>query len=269
MPRTSGRALALALAAGGLSAGPVHAGHVPQAAVIGFSADGRYAAYEEHFTDDVSQEPYAAIHIVDVAGGTAVPGATTAVHIAIDGLPEAQLLGDGEALARQRALEQAAPLLARYGIARDNAGTVLVHRPPSDFDALPHDAQFSIGGAWSMWSPDLSVLRLSIREAEDAACLRERGLPAVSLLRIDLEQGDGAVATTLHDDAGGLDAGRGCPVGYRLYQIVAFPVDPPGRDLCCAADYALLVLVAVEFMSGDEGTDARFLPAAALVERVF
>lgn len=244
------------------------AGQAPQAEVIGFSADGRYVAYEEYYTDDVSQEPTAMVHVIDVAMSVRVPDATIAVTLAFDALPIEEFYLMGEVIARRRAMERAAAVLADYGIVAGNAGATLIYHPATDLDAAPHQVHFSIGNAFSMWAPDENQLDLNVREAAaPPACALDYDRPTVALLTVNLDQAYGGNHVTLAADDS-LEAHRGCPDGYSIYLVVAYPIDPPGVNQCCAERYALLVLIAAEFRSGAEGTDERFVAVAADVERV-
>lgn len=247
-----------------MGAGAAMAGDRAQSAIIGFSPDGRYVAYEQYGTQDGSGYLYAAIQILDVAANESVAGAPVAVMLTEDDMSYQALIEADVALARDLALEQASPVLAAHGIVPGAAGTTLVYRPFSDLAAPSPTVPFSIGAAFSPYLHDENVLQLTLTPASSAQCLG-LAVDAVFLLRLDLIQADGARATTLHDETG-LPEGLSCPSDYRIHSVVVYAPDQTDQSDCCADTYAMLVLLAVEASPGFEGPDTRYVGVAGLID---
>jgi predicted secreted protein len=101
----------------------IFAGDFAKLEVIGFSANGRYLAFEEYGTLDGSGFPYSTIFFVDTAKNSfATP--PIKVRLERDAATEAQ--------ARQQAASFAAKPIAAYRIIRGNTGSLVVSHLPTD-----------------------------------------------------------------------------------------------------------------------------------------
>lgn len=253
--------LASAAAMAALAIGHASAGDRAQTAIIGFSSDGAYVAFEEFGSQDGSGYPYSTIYVLDVAANDWVSGSPVRVMIDDSEMSEDQLFTIGLHAARQRAMQQAASVFAARGIVPGNVGTTVIHHPYSDLDAPAYRVPFSIGAAVSPYLAEHNEMRLSMSPAASATCAGY-GLDQVYIFSLELIQ-DGLV-TALQTDTG-LPDSRGCPTDYRIHQIVVYGIDQPDQTLCCAERYAMLVLLAVEKGPGFEGPDTRYLGVSGVV----
>ncbi|MEZ5668817.1 MAG: DUF2259 domain-containing protein [Alphaproteobacteria bacterium] len=244
-------------------AGVAQAGDRAEAAVIGFSADGRYAAYEQYGVQDGSGYPYAQIHILDVAAGGPVQGAPFGVMLTEEDLPEPQLYDEGLATARADVRALAADALAAHGIDGSRQGIAVLNRLTGDLNAPEREARFSIDAAMGLTVRDDLLLRLNAWPAASAVC-ESYGVDAIQQLAVELIQRGGYARETLLQDDGTVE-GRTCPGSYRIAQIVAFAPEQ-GGPASMAESYVLLVLIAVEELPGFEGPDTRYFGLAALVD---
>lgn len=109
----------------------VFAGDYAQFSFIGFSADGKYLAFEEYGTHDGSGLPYSNIYIVDVEKNTfaSPPFRKTIDEGVIDGskIPAEEVI-------RAKAKKAAAADLRKYKIVAGNTGNLVVARLLTDID---------------------------------------------------------------------------------------------------------------------------------------
>lgn len=253
--------LASVIALAMLASGHASAGDRAQTAIVGFSPDGAYVAFEEFGSQDGSGFPYSNIYVLDVAANDWVSGSPIRVMIEDDEMSEDQLFTIGLHAARQRAMQQAASVFAARGIVPGNVGTTVIHHPYSDLEAPAYRVPFSIGAAISPYLAEHNELRLSLRPTASETCA-SYGLDQVFIFSLELIQ-DGLV-TALQSDSG-LPESRVCPTDYRIHQIVVYGIDQPDQTLCCAERYAMLVLVAMQRGPGFEGPDTRYLGVSGVV----
>jgi len=82
---------------------PARAGNFAQPAIIGYSTDLRYFAFEEYGIEDASGFPYSSIYIVDLKNNSLVPGAVVHVRLDKEADPSSGQLVQARAMARQKA----------------------------------------------------------------------------------------------------------------------------------------------------------------------
>jgi hypothetical protein len=264
---SSVRALAVAVAAiGGLAAGEAAAGDLARAEVIGFSVDGRYVAYEDYGVEGEGS-PYSTIYVIDVAANAWVPGSP--IHFELfdeDPSSWADIDDDPVALTRDLAMEQAQPMLDRFGIVAGAAGTTLVHYPLSDVNAPTHEVQFSIHAVFTTYVQGLYTLYLSEQEIPHAVCDAD-DLGPVSMMALELQSpyDDAPVALQIDQT---LPESRLCVSGYRIHSVIVYAPNVDNQVDCCASGkLAMLVLLETAGWGPDrlEGTDYRHLGVTGMV----
>lgn len=261
---TAQRILAGLLLLGLFGAGSAQAGYTARVAVIGFSSDGRYVAFEEYGELETSGIVFANVMVMDVATNQPVPGAP--IRLEYDVFERPDLADDGVSQTRAEALAEAQPVLDSYAIVAGATGSILVHRPLSDLDAPAHEATFSLGAAYSRYTPDTNLLRLTVQELADHACDAEQ-LGPVATMSLTLDGDIVDQPLVLHQDDGLPDV-RGCAYDYRIHSIVAYTPDETNQHRCCYADQAMLVLVSVA-QFGFEGPDWRFIGVTTMLNDVW
>jgi predicted secreted protein len=213
------------------------AGDRALAEFIGYSADGRYFAFEEYGIQDGSGFPYSNVYFIDLPADAWVPG--TPVRVMVD--EEGASLFDTRAAAR----EQAAGRLKSLGIA------VPAHLIALNGDGEPGDGLSLRFGAVGYPPGDVQDdwrLALEIFDATSPQdCITYLGEEPKGYALLLEREGQ---VRELHRDAGALPNSRGCPVTYRIYGVVARP------DTATVEDAVAIVSV---YPHGFEGPDRRFL----------
>jgi predicted secreted protein len=252
-------ALALCLGFGG---SPAQAADMARPAIIGFSEDGRFVAFEEYGIQDGSGYPYANLYVIDVAANDWVQGAPVRVVIDDSQHDPEVLWTQGVPMVREEVRRQAAAVLDRHGIIPGNTGTTLVYHPHSDLDVSPHAASFSIAAAYTTgFMPERNVLTLTERPATSAYCEKFDLGPHV-VLTLELAR-EGEAPQVLQEDSR-LPDSRNCPTSYRIHSVVAYALDVVDQSQCCGSAYALLVLVGMAQL-GFEGPDWRYMGITTIV----
>jgi predicted secreted protein len=229
------RAASLALA-GALLATPALAGDRALIDFIGFSAEGRYFAFEEFGVQDGSGFPYSNIYVIDVPADKWVAGTPYRVRLDDAAASLAQ--------ARDRAAEMAGPRLEALGIS-----------DPADLVALNGDGEMGDGTHLNFGAPGYFP-----NDPQGVFTLRMEILAAESPEDCESYLGDKAkgFALTLTDAQGERDLfrddvlprSRGCPTTYRIYGVVAPQyATPPAGYVAIIATYPF----------GFEGPDRRFI----------
>lgn len=221
------------------AAAPAFAGDAANFAALGFSADGRYLAYEEFGVQDGSGFPYSNIFILDVAEDKWAGGS-----------PFRVLLEDerpGLATVRAKSAEAAAAAIAKLAIAE-----------PAVIEALNGDGEVGHDGSsitfgargFGMDAPPNPVtLKIeSFESTSTVPCVESFGFPPPVGFALTLEA-DGK-STELHRDKS-VPASRNCTVAYRPFGIVA-PVNWSWNQRTPVA------IISV-FSQGFEGPDRRFI----------
>jgi predicted secreted protein len=234
------------------------AGDAAARRIIGFSPDGNYFAFEQYGTLDWSDthSGWSEIAIIDTRTDGFVGGKPITV---VDESAEATLT---QKQARQKAAALAAPLLAKYAIAKGGeriAGDKLTF--PDETIAYGDIAR--VEEASQKWlSPRFDELRISTIQldeilagsATDCSTTFDEAHAAEAAgkargFRLSLQMLDDAGIKILHEDKS-VPASRKCPSSYSLSEAYAYkPAKKPA---------AIAVLVQ-RFSQGWEGRDRRFI----------
>ncbi|HEY0917655.1 DUF2259 domain-containing protein [Devosia sp.] len=228
-------AASLALAAGALLAAPAAAGDRALIDYVGYSADGRYFAFEEYGVQDGSGFPYSTIYVLDLPADRWVAGSPY----------RARLEGDsdsvGEVRAAARALAQ--PTLARLAIGV--GAQLLAVNADGEPDAAAYSLRFGTPGFGLDGVQDESLLELErfpLPAAVDCSVVEGEVYGfALSLDGVEIAR-----------DRGRLPASRGCPLDYRVHAVVG----PP--DWLFGEPAPRVAIIAIHPF-GFEGPDRRFL----------
>jgi predicted secreted protein len=255
-----GTAILLALA---LVAKPAAAGDGAALNMIGFSADGRYFAFEQYGEQDGSGTLYSIITTLEVASDRLVKGSPTTVTMDADdpklGKEPRKVQLDR---IRAKAAAEAAILFKQLGIVR--AGNVVASARRSrsvlmldaeDVKAARHAAVSNLSLPADSFGPDAQLV---LRDF-DIALPRCKHLVAgehPSGFGLTLER-KSRPTIHLHRDQT-IPSARGCPDRYGLADAMALPL-PDGSA-------ALAVLIQY-FYQGLEGPDRRFLAVTGRVVR--
>lgn len=238
--------LASALFAMVLSFSPAVAGDADKLAVIGFSKDASYFAFETYGVGDGSGLGYSDIYIIDVKANSWVQESPFRQR----GEDENQT----QAVARAGALKQAAPLLKKYGIDKpyeflaDNPITEIVaDRKRIEFDSIHRsygNSTVKPGDA----ADNRYVLQLTdFPVVADANCLSEDSSRFGFSLQIK-QTLSGKILEPYKDAT--VPKSRGCPFNYELEAIIS-PDDESGS--------AILIAIVAYYTQGFEGPDRKFI----------
>lgn len=220
-----------------LAVSPAWAGDRALAEVIGYSSDSHYFAFEEFGIQDGSGFAYSNIYVIDLTEDNWVVG--TPVRMLAD--DEKTSLTEVRTAARDKAgetlatLEIEAPVqvLAMVGDgAPDQTGESLRF-------GLPHSSDGTVEGDYL----------LSLETGETQAMTPCNAWFGARALGFTLSVEDKGAARVIHADET-LPRSRGCPVGYRIYGVLAPWTDNPLPHA--------VALISV-FAHGFEGPDRRFL----------
>jgi predicted secreted protein len=231
--------LASTLASMALLAAPAQAGDAAQFNPLGFSADGRYFAFEAYGIQDGSGFPYASLTILDVAEDKWAAGSPFDVRMEDDTatMADARDAVRAEAEAQLDALELTTPALTVAlngdGEPAGDGSLLSFGKPGYGLDALQDPATLSL----TTTLPDYT-----------GPCTTDYGFdPPVGYV-LTLETSTGS--TELHADQA-IPASRGCTVAYRLYGVFA-PLEWAYKGLTPVA-------VLSVYTHGFEGPDRRFI----------
>jgi predicted secreted protein len=223
-----------------LVAAPAFAGDAADFAALGFSADGRYFAYEEFGVQDGSGFPYSNIFILDVAEDKWAGGSPFRVMLEEESPTLAGVRGE--------AMAKAAPALAKLDIT-EPAVIAAMHA-----DGQPvEDRKTIMFGApgFGLDEPDDSA-KLSLStfpSTSTVRCVEDFGFEPPVGFALVLEPSDRAPVQIYRDES--VPASRNCTVDYRLSAVVG-PVNWSWNNLTPVA------IVSV-FSRGFEGPDRRFI----------
>ena len=251
-PRTGGARgfilhMTLALLVG-LYAFPADAGEGAGLLFLGFSPDGRAAAFEQYGVDNETRFPYAQITIVDVAANKWLPDMPLLSVVTRAGAALRQ--------AREEAAAQAAPLMKRLGVAR--RGELLaadaegeIHAPLDGAGVEAARAQTQSVLALQGETFGSARLALETIAVEAPACAGGAKGIALTLERV------AASPLLLQRDAS-LRKSRFCPQAYGLAEARAFRA-PDG-------DTAFVAFIET-FPPGVRGPDRRFIAVTTLLKK--
>ncbi len=229
-----------------LSISLAHAGDADKLAIIGFSKDASYFAFETYGVGDGSGLGYSDIYIIDVKLNSWVQGSP----IRQRGEDENQT----EAVARASARKQAEPILTKYGIdqpyeflANNPITEIIADRKHIEFDSI-HRSYGNSTVKPGEAADNRYVLQLTdFPVGADANCLSEDGSRYGFSLQIK-QTLSGKVLEAFKDAT--VPKSRGCPFNYEIEAIVT-PSDESGST-------SLMALVAY-YTQGFEGPDRKFI----------
>jgi predicted secreted protein len=229
----------LALVAGLWLAAPALAADGAQSQAIGYSADGKYFAFEQYGIEDGSGFPFWDIFVLDLAADSWVPG--TPVRIRIDS--EDAKLKD----ARAKAHAAAKPVIDRLGI--DEPANLLLANPQTEI--LADRSTVNFNAFYRYREPqaqgDYQLAVTTIDLPVPANCTDPDFKPlGLQLTLKDLKTGGTEVLAK--DEA--IPKSRYCPLFYDIEAVYApSSYDVPGRHVAIIGYYS----------RGFEGEDRRFL----------
>lgn len=200
-------------------------------ALIGFSADGRWFAFEEYGVQDGSGFPYATLTVIDLHKDAWAPGT-----------PVKALVQDEASTvraARDDVAKRAGPILRELGIG--HPGRLLASNAVSEEVADP--ARMVFRPHHNL--PDLVTVRLEAFPLPASCPGAEEKPVGFALLA---SRGDEPGKEVYRDKA--IPPSRGCPLEYRLADVVAF-------DAKAGVTRHVVLVHVLRF--GFEGRDARFL----------
>jgi predicted secreted protein len=216
-------------------AGPALAGDRALIDYLGYSADGRYFAFEEYGIQDGSGFAYAKLYVIDLPADKWVAGTPFTARIETEPA--------SVDVARSAVFDDAAELLAQLEIGR--GALPLAVNADGEPDAAAHGLSFGTPGYGLGGVQDEHLLELetvALPPGIDCAIIDNKTFGFA--LRLD--------GVELHRDSGKLPASRGCAMDYRLYAVVG----PP--DWLYGAAAPRIAIVA-SYPFGFEGPDRRFL----------
>jgi len=228
---------------------PVTADHKPAAqfSLIGYSADGRYLAYEEFGIAPDTGHAFAEMHVLDVHERRWVLGSPLREE-------SHETTSENLGALRYSVFERAMGLLRDLEIVRPAYVAAL------NGDGVPGGRNRHIAFSVPAISPEVIDLSLTLHEVQAAStCDTMIGKDLAKGFAVHMK-GFGR-ETELYRD-GPLSRARGCPTDYRLMAIV-LPFD--ARDLAHA-----VALVAAD-LAGSSGSRRSFVPVplgAAAAERL-
>jgi predicted secreted protein len=208
---------------------------------IGYSADGKYFAFEVYGIQDGSGAAYSDIFIVDLPADKWVFGSPFSVNSFADPNPEDRPLAEVRAAARAKA----APRLETLALSQ-----------PVEILALLGDGVANADGKELGWSTPLCCG--PGQTAEDAFGLALETFPIASSedycqelepVGYALFYSEGDSTAELHRDGATLPRSRRCTLDYRLYAVVQPYWGAPGGRVAIVSTYPY----------GFEGPDRRFI----------
>jgi predicted secreted protein len=215
---------------------PALAGDYADRAILGFSEDGAYFAFDEYGVQDGSGFPYANVYVIDVAKDSWVEGTPIRVTIEDDG---AMLT-----TARSDAMKKARPILDRLNIIA--RGSHVVDNPATELSADPYAVRFRTNQWFNMVERPWSLKLTRIPMPDSKGC---ENFDDVAGFRLDLTDPDGGTHVLNEDKS--LPASRTCARDYRISDVVVLPSDSGGEG-------SMAVILSL-IRQGFEGPDRRFL----------
>lgn len=212
------------------------AGDTADRAVLGFSPDAGFFAFEEYGVEDGSGFPYSNIYVINVDTDGWADGTPIRVRLEEDGASLDQ--------ARQEAKTLAQPFLDDHSITQDY--NLLASNPVTELSDNPLEMKFVThphlkdSGQW--WFATLEQKPLPAPSCPE---MENEPFHGFSLELVDPE----GERRTLHDDDR-IPASRKCPLSYTLSDVIsAYPDN---------GEPALVVLIS-SFTLGFEGSSRRFV----------
>ena len=218
---------------------PARAADNAERAVIGFSPDGRYFAFEQYGIQDGSGFPYSEIFVVDLDANNWVKGS-----------PFREKVEDEGALvstARAKAAKAASALIAELKIAEP--GEVLASNPPTEASPERHRLSFDAFYLSQFDQPaDGYTLKLDLMPfAAPESCYAEDGKQMGLALTITDKAKN--ASKEIHKDAS-IPSSRYCPRDYDIADVIAY------RSYKTSDRHVALIGV---YTPGFEGVNRRFI----------
>jgi predicted secreted protein len=213
------------------------AGDFAERAFLGFSADGRYFAFEQFGIQDGSGFPYSDIFVIDLEADAWVEGTPVRVSIENEEVPISE--------ARRQAHDKVRPTLEQFDVY--HPGRLVAAAPVTEAYQDPHELSFRRHSFEAPGSDQRTALLDILDRPTPPGCagLGEDFKGFALRVRNDATKEE----ILVHEDAG-LPSSRGCPLDYGLSDIVAFPA---------FAQAEILVLLVNVFAYGFEGPDRRYI----------
>ncbi len=227
----------ISAAMGMLASTIAFAGDYAERAILGFSLDGRYFAFEQFGVQDGSGFPYSEIFVIDLVQDNWVDGTPIRVRVENE---EADI-----SEARQSSHGQVQPLLQQYGIW--HSGRLIASAPVTEVYQDPYEVSFR-RYHFDSSTNDIRTALLTIEDRpapSDCAGLGDdfKGFS----LRV---RNDTTNDTTLVHQDNSIPGSRGCPLDYGISDIIVYP----------AFDQAQVVVALINvFTYGFEGSDRRYI----------
>jgi predicted secreted protein len=200
-------------------------------AIIGFSSDGRYFAFEEYGVQDGSGFPYSSIYIIDLDRDKWVEGSPVRVQLREE-KPTSYA-------ARHQALTEAAPLIEQYGTVFPPR--LLASNAVGEEVTDPHTMTFKrYHNLSTLWTVKLRHVDLPVAPE----C---QSVPVVKGFALEVGIEGKELAEVYRDKE--LPKSRGCPESYRLADVISFGEAQSGK----------VVVLIHKLTFGFEGRDARFI----------
>jgi predicted secreted protein len=218
-----------------LATAPAVAGDRALIEFLGYSADGRYFAFEEFGVQDGSGFPYSTVYIIDLPADAWVSGSPYRARIDDDGADVADV--------REQAMD----------LAEDKLDALGISVPAHAIAVLGDGEVIDDGHRLVFGTPGFGL--------ETIQSEHELTLDVVPLgSNMDCSIIDGEVlgftlsldGKEIHADEGPLPASRGCAMGYRIYAVVR-----PAEWFFGATPRSVAIISNFPF--GFEGPDRRFL----------
>jgi predicted secreted protein len=241
MQRNVGRAASARLAASLLlcSAAPALAGDAAAFDPIGFSADGRYFAYEEYGIEDGSGFAYDNVYVVDLIEDKWV-GRPVRVRVDDEAAPLPAV--------RAQAMAEAKSMLDRAALV--DAPEVILLNADGEVGADGLEVQFgSLGNGLDAPQEPWTLALARFDSSSTAPCASYGMEEPVQGFALTLTDPAGKAAEIHRDEA--VPASRGCVSDYRIHAVVG----PFQRGF---SDSPLVALVSV-YSLGFEGPNRRFV----------
>lgn len=211
--------------------------------ILGFSADGKYFAFEEYGVQDGSGFPYSNIFVIDTATDDWAEG--TPIRRRID--DEATPLSK----ARSEARAKVDPILKKLKI--EPRGLLVVSNPATELSADPYKVRFRLNDFFNMTERAWGLRLTPITVPEPAATCENLG--PVKGLKLELTGPEGETNAIAQDKS--IPESRFCPRDYAISDVVAFTPD--------GGETTIVVLLSL-FRQGFEGPDRRFIAVTARVK---
>ncbi len=204
-------------------------------AIIGFSPDGKWFAFEEFGTSDGTGAPYSRIFILDTVNDKWAPGSPVRINYGENPAPVSK--------ARRDAMRKAAPILKRLNIGEP--GILLASNPVTEIVA--NSRRINFYRHMSMAYPENRQTYL-LREIGFATPNRCQGME-VAIKGFSLSYSKaGSTPNIVYRDRK-IPKSRGCPVRYGIADVIEF--NAPRR-------LVHVVLIHL-YARGFEGPDTSFL----------